>query len=76
MGDVLFNLGGPGDSSVQFPLSESSRNMVPDLLGSSYNIIYMDPRRVNNSGPSIDCFSGHPAIRDFAIIHLPSINTP
>jgi pimeloyl-ACP methyl ester carboxylesterase len=62
-GDIIFNPGGPGGSPMEiffgFP------ELLTALLGDVYNIVAMDPRGVNNSGPNLDCFEGHPAIRDY-----------
>lgn len=33
------------------------------MFGEQYNIVSFDPRGVNNSGPSLDCFSGNPEAR-------------
>lgn len=33
------------------------------MFGDEYNIVSFDPRGVNNSGPSLDCFSGNPEAR-------------
>ncbi|ORX94363.1 hypothetical protein BCR34DRAFT_608292 [Clohesyomyces aquaticus] len=63
MGDIVFNPGGPGGSGVEFVLNAVNR-LVP-LLGDSYNIVGMDTRGVNNSGPNSDCFPGQPATRDY-----------
>ncbi|KAM0189669.1 hypothetical protein ACHAPA_008774 [Fusarium lateritium] len=53
--------GGPGNSGVDLLLSSAA--MVNQLLGEQYNIVSFDPRGVNNSGPSLDCFSGNPEAR-------------
>jgi pimeloyl-ACP methyl ester carboxylesterase len=63
MGDIIMNPGGPGGSAVEFILS--SLDKLTSNLGTSYNIVGMDPRGVNNSGPSVDCFKGEPAVRDY-----------
>jgi pimeloyl-ACP methyl ester carboxylesterase len=34
-------------------------------LGPNFNIIGMDPRGIDNSGPNLDCFKGNPAARDY-----------
>ena len=68
MGDIIFNPGGPGDSGIQEMV-----DLLPQLigiLGDSYNIVGMDPRGVNNSGPDVDCFAGSPSTRDLYINQL------
>lgn len=61
-GDLIMNPGGPGGSAVGFVLQ--SIDTLVSLIGSAYNIVGMDPRGVNNSGPNLDCFKGQPAVRD------------
>lgn len=51
-GDILVNAGGPGNSAANALFITS---LLP-ILGTSYNIVGMDPRGVNNSGPSVECF--------------------
>jgi pimeloyl-ACP methyl ester carboxylesterase len=63
-GDIIFNPGGPGGSATGFSVSPAL-SLLPGLLGDEYNIIGMDPRSVDNSGPNLDCFKGHPRVRDF-----------
>ncbi|OAR02632.1 hypothetical protein LLEC1_07445 [Akanthomyces lecanii] len=53
--------GGPGSSGVDLLLS--SAPLVRQMFGDQYNIVSFDPRGVNNSGPSLDCFSGRPEAR-------------
>lgn len=65
MGDIIFNPGGPGGSGVNFVLNPLELPMLIELLGDAYNIVGMDPRGVNNSGPNLECFAGTPAIRDY-----------
>ncbi|KAJ4361092.1 uncharacterized protein N0V89_001661 [Didymosphaeria variabile] len=63
LGDIIFNPGGPGESATL-----SLMQLLPqllELLGDSYNIIGMDPRGINNSGPLLDCFDGKPWLRDY-----------
>ncbi|KAI1312025.1 Alpha/Beta hydrolase protein [Xylaria venustula] len=50
------SLGGPGGSGVDLLLS--LRSVIGEVLGEQYNFVSFDPRGVNNSGPSLDCFSG------------------
>lgn len=63
LGDIIFNPGGPGGSAIGTIMS-----ILPELiagLGGSHNIVGMDPRGVNNSGPLLDCFNGQPWLRDY-----------
>ncbi|KAF4962493.1 hypothetical protein FSARC_9446 [Fusarium sarcochroum] len=53
--------GGPGGSGVDLLLS--SATIAKQMFGGQYNIVSFDPRGVNNSGPSLDCFSGKPEAR-------------
>lgn len=50
-------VGGPGGSGVDLLLG--SRDLAGLAFGDQYNIVSFDPRGVNNSGPSLDCFSGN-----------------
>jgi pimeloyl-ACP methyl ester carboxylesterase len=43
--------------------------MLGQMFGEQYNFISFDPRAVNNSGPSIDCFSGNKEARQ-GFMHL------
>ncbi|KAL5450896.1 hypothetical protein PMIN06_006417 [Paraphaeosphaeria minitans] len=63
LGDIIFNPGGPGESGVSVLISLLPQLL--DLLGDEYNIIGMDPRGINNSGPLLDCFDGKPWLRDY-----------
>ncbi|PSN71882.1 hypothetical protein BS50DRAFT_237824 [Corynespora cassiicola Philippines] len=63
-GDILYNPGGPGDSAVGFFLRPDHFSKLPMVLGDEWNIIGMDPRGINNSGPHLDCFKGLPIARD------------
>lgn len=63
LGDIIFNPGGPGESGVSGLIT-----LLPQLLGllgDEYNLVGMDPRGINNSGPSLDCFDGKPWLRDY-----------
>lgn len=51
-GDILLNPGGPANPGA----NANFLNSVVPLLGTSYNLIGMDPRGVNNSGPPVNCF--------------------
>ncbi|KAM0549561.1 hypothetical protein ACHAPJ_009377 [Fusarium lateritium] len=53
--------GGPGNSGVD--LLTSSAASAKQMFGGQYNIVSFDPRGVNNSGLSFDCFSGKPEAR-------------
>ncbi|RFU73504.1 peptidase s33 tripeptidyl aminopeptidase-like, c-terminal [Trichoderma arundinaceum] len=53
--------GGPGGSGVDLLLE--SATLAKQMFGEHYNIVSFDPRGVNNSGPSLDCFSGKPEAR-------------
>jgi hypothetical protein len=50
-------LGGPGGSGVDLLLTY--RTLTGQIFGEQYNIVSFDPRGVNNSGLSLDCFSGN-----------------
>lgn len=63
-GDIIYNPGGPGNSAAQIFVGAQFATL-PRLLGDEYNIVGMDPRGVNNSGPNLDCFKGHPEVRNF-----------
>jgi hypothetical protein len=52
--DIILNPGGPGDSGVA--ALYSGLDMFLAALGTDNNIIGMDPRGVNNSGPNLPCF--------------------
>ncbi|KAF1970757.1 hypothetical protein BU23DRAFT_389945, partial [Bimuria novae-zelandiae CBS 107.79] len=56
--DILLNQGGPGGSGVEFVLLAAESIM--EKIGRNYNLIGIDPRGVNNSGPDIRCFPGYP----------------
>ncbi|GKT65270.1 hypothetical protein ColTof3_12609 [Colletotrichum tofieldiae] len=53
--------GGPGGSGVELLLAY--RSMVGQIFGEQYNFVSFDPRGVNNSGLSLDCFSGNAEAR-------------
>ncbi|TLS24927.1 hypothetical protein PpBr36_09125, partial [Pyricularia pennisetigena] len=48
--------GGPGGSGIDLLLG--LRDTVGQMFGEQYNFVSFDPRGVNNSGPTLDCFSG------------------
>lgn len=63
------SLGGPGSSGVNLLLTY--RNVAGAMFGEQYNYVSFDPRGVNNSGPSLDCFSKNPeARRAFYQLHM------
>ncbi|KAH0489332.1 hypothetical protein TgHK011_009765 [Trichoderma gracile] len=65
---IIVNPGGPGGSGVDLLLS--NRALASLAFGDQYNIVSYDPRGVNNSGPSLDCFSGNTEARAaFSRIH-------
>ncbi|KAJ8514435.1 hypothetical protein ONZ45_g8045 [Pleurotus djamor] len=53
---LLINPGGPGGSGVQTLLTTGP--IMAAAFGPNYNIIGFDPRGVNNTTPTIDCFPG------------------
>ncbi|KAH8203743.1 hypothetical protein TruAng_002036 [Truncatella angustata] len=53
--------GGPGGSGVELLLTY--RTIAGPILGEQYNFVSFDPRGVNNSGLSLDCFSGNAEAR-------------
>ncbi|KAI0478275.1 Alpha/Beta hydrolase protein [Xylaria cf. heliscus] len=53
--------GGPGGSGVDLLLTFQS--IVGQFFGEQYNFVSFDPRGVNNSGLSFDCFSGNAEAR-------------
>ncbi|KAF1850512.1 alpha/beta-hydrolase [Cucurbitaria berberidis CBS 394.84] len=52
--EVLVNPGGPGGSSVEMVLLDDAA--IQDKIGSQYSLVGIDPRGVQDSGPSSDCF--------------------
>ncbi|KAK9413276.1 putative AB hydrolase-1 domain-containing protein [Seiridium unicorne] len=54
---ILLIPGGPGGSGVDLLLTY--RGIAGQIFGEQYNFVSFDPRGVNNSGPSLDCFSGN-----------------
>lgn len=63
MGDIILNPGGPGSSGVGW--LRRNKNRLASVLGTSHNLVGMDPRGVNNSGPSVECFPGQPFVREY-----------
>ncbi|KAI1264938.1 alpha/beta-hydrolase [Xylariaceae sp. FL1019] len=64
--------GGPGGSGVDLLLSE--RDLVGPALGEQYNFVSFDPRGVNNTGLTMDCFSGNTEARQtFVELHRTGI---
>lgn len=58
---IIVNPGGPGGSGIDLLLSNQA--LASLAFGEQYNIVSYDPRGVNNSGPSLDCFSGNAEAR-------------
>lgn len=56
--EVLVNPGGPGGSSVAMVLLSSAS--IEAKIGNEYSLVGIDPRGINNSEPSSDCFPGYP----------------
>jgi pimeloyl-ACP methyl ester carboxylesterase len=56
--EVLVNPGGPGGSSVAMVLSDHAA--IEAKIGTEYSLVGIDPRGVNNSEPTSDCFVGYP----------------
>ncbi|KAK8022723.1 alpha/beta-hydrolase, partial [Apiospora rasikravindrae] len=64
--------GGPGGSGVYTLLAYQS--LIGQMFGEQYNFVSFDPRGVNNSGPSLDCFSGNAeARRAFNRLHVTGV---
>ena len=61
LGNIIVNPGGPGSSGVNFILQPER---LLRLLGHRYNLIGMDPRGVNNSGPNRNPLIDTPATRN------------
>ncbi|KAJ8114674.1 hypothetical protein OPT61_g3494 [Boeremia exigua] len=61
LGDIIINPGGPGGSGVATLLKPRGWT---SMLGDRYNLIGMDPRGVNNSGPNVDPLVETPATRN------------
>lgn len=59
--DGLTFAGGPGGSGIDLLLSY--RSLAGQIFGEQYNVISFDPRGVNNSGLTLDCFSGNAEAR-------------
>lgn len=57
---MLVNPGGPGSSGVNLVLN--NYGTIAAKVGSQFNIVGIDPRGVNNSGPDLDCFRGYSPI--------------
>ncbi|GJC97854.1 alpha beta hydrolase fold family [Colletotrichum higginsianum] len=58
---IIINPGGPGGSGVDLLLAY--RTIAGQIFGEQYNFVSYDPRGVNNSGLSFDCFSGNAEAR-------------
>ncbi|KAF2502505.1 alpha/beta-hydrolase [Lophium mytilinum] len=57
--NIIFNQGGPGGSSVDVLIANAEEAQI--AIGTSYNIIALDPRGVGHSEPSIEMFPDDPA---------------
>ncbi|KAH8131906.1 hypothetical protein FP744_10006314 [Trichoderma asperellum] len=65
---IIINPGGPGGSGVDLLLT--NRAIASQAFGEQYNIVSFDPRGVNNSGLTLDCFSGNTEARKaFSRLH-------
>ncbi|SPO01900.1 uncharacterized protein DNG_04573 [Cephalotrichum gorgonifer] len=58
---VVLIPGGPGGSGVDLLITYQT--LLGQILGEQYNFVSFDPRGVNNSDSSLDCFSGNPEAR-------------
>ncbi|KAI0818142.1 Alpha/Beta hydrolase protein [Xylaria sp. FL0064] len=64
--------GGPGGSGVD--LLFEFQSFLGPAIGEQYNFVSFDPRGVNNSGPSLDCFSGNAEARSaFSRVHVTGV---
>ncbi|KAG2417696.1 hypothetical protein HFD88_008915 [Aspergillus terreus] len=59
--NLVINNGGPGQSGISFLMRFPSQ--LREAFGAQYNLVSFDPRGVNNSGLSVDCFAGDTAAR-------------
>ncbi|POS72028.1 hypothetical protein DHEL01_v209577 [Diaporthe helianthi] len=59
--NIVIIPGGPGSSGIDLLLSY--RSLAGQIFGEQYNFISFDPRGVNNSGLTLDCFSGNEEAR-------------
>ncbi|KAJ1328276.1 alpha/beta hydrolase [Microdochium nivale] len=70
--NIVFIFGGPGGSGVELLLAERDRPGA--IFGEQYNAVFFDPRGVNNSGLTLDCFSGNADARtSFTDLHKTGI---
>ncbi|KAH7021435.1 uncharacterized protein B0I36DRAFT_425100 [Microdochium trichocladiopsis] len=60
--NIVFIMGGPGGSGIDMLVSDPDRPRA--IFGEQYNIVSFDPRGINNSGQTLDCFSGNDAARE------------
>ncbi|OQE14074.1 hypothetical protein PENFLA_c041G06515 [Penicillium flavigenum] len=58
---IVLNPGGPGGSGVDLLLTY--RTVTGQMFGEQYNFVSFDPRGVNHSDLSLDCFSGNSKAR-------------
>ncbi|KAJ5091656.1 hypothetical protein NUU61_006526 [Penicillium alfredii] len=71
--DVLINPGGPGGSGVEVLLN--SGTALTQIIGEQHNIVGFDPRGVNQSGPVVNCWPGHPERRaQFEKLFYPEVS--
>ncbi|CAI6333627.1 unnamed protein product [Periconia digitata] len=69
---IILIPGGPGGSGVD--LLTSSASFAEQAFGPQYNIISYDPRGVNNSGLTLDCFPGNLEARTtFSRLHTTGV---
>ncbi|XHG09727.1 hypothetical protein AWENTII_012769 [Aspergillus wentii] len=57
--NIVINPGGPGGPGADPSLISS----LTQITGPQHNIIGFDPRGVGHSGPTVDCWPGHPEKR-------------
>jgi pimeloyl-ACP methyl ester carboxylesterase len=66
-------VGGPGGVNTDFVTSDGQA--VSELLGGQYNIVGIDGRAVGHSGPTVDCWPGHPEQRaQFEKLYYPYVS--
>ncbi|KAH7039814.1 uncharacterized protein B0I36DRAFT_357201 [Microdochium trichocladiopsis] len=71
--NIVFTYGGPGGSGVELLLT-GPHDQLGAMFGEQYNLVFFDPRGVNNSGLTLDCFSGNADARaEFNDLHKTGI---
>ncbi|KAF2113432.1 TAP-like protein-domain-containing protein [Lophiotrema nucula] len=55
--NILFNPGGPGGSGIDMVMTRAATAFTT-MFGAEHNFIGFDPRGVQHSEPSVDCFHG------------------